>query len=138
MDRNNFPAKTKKKANSLLWLYEPFEGDVHFVCQKFFFFDVAYLGGNLYLALVDREEPWAGLMVCTSREHHDSLQAEFPQLASHPVIGKWLYISRTHVDFESVASELVNLARRRDKRLGVEPGTRKRSAAKASARRLPR
>jgi hypothetical protein len=134
MDRKAaFPAKAakpEKKANSLLWLFEPLEEEPRFVRQKFFFLDAAYLGGRLYLALVDREEPWSGLLVCTSREHHVSLQADFSQLTSHSVLGKWLYLSQSHVDFESVAPELVILAKRRDPRLGVETGTRKRDAGK--------
>ena len=120
----------KKRSNSLLWLFEPLVEDPRFVCQKFFVFDAAYLDGWLYLALVDREEPWSGLMVCTSREQHASLQIDFPQLTPHKVLGKWLYLSQSHPDFESVASELVNLAGKRDQRLGVEPEKRERRARK--------
>jgi hypothetical protein len=51
---------------------------------------------------------------------------EYPQLASHPVLGKWLYLSRLNAEFESLATELAELARRRDGRLGVEPQRKKR------------
>jgi hypothetical protein len=34
------------------------------------------------------------LMVCVAREHHAAILAEYPQLVSHPVLGKWLYLSR--------------------------------------------
>src|SRR5271170_2603961 len=129
-----FPKKAKRP-NALLWLYEPLEKDPRFVRQKFFFLDAAYLEGRLYLALVDREEPWSGLMVCTSREHHASLQADFPQLTPHAVLGKWLYVSQSHPDFESVVPELVMLARKRDRRLGVEAERRKRSAKKITKKR---
>jgi hypothetical protein len=129
-------SKTRKRTNSLLWLFEPLEPDPRFVCQKFFFFDAAYLEGRLYLALVDREEPWNGLMVCTSREHHASLQADFSQLIPHSVLGKWLYLSQFHPDFESVAPELIMLAKKRDRRLGVEAEKRKRPASKITRKRL--
>ncbi len=129
-----FPKKAKRP-NALLWLYEPLEKDPRFVRQKFFFLDAAYLEGRLYLALVDREEPWNGLMVCTWREHHASLQAEFPQLAPHAILGKWLYLSQSHADFESVAPELVVLAEERDARLGIEPTKRKRGAGKTAKKR---
>jgi hypothetical protein len=130
-----FP-KRRKRTNSPLWLIEPLEDDPRFVCQKFFFFDAAYLEGRLYLALVDREEPWSGLMVCTSREHHASLQADFSQLIPHAVLGKWLYLSQCHPDFESVAPELVMLAKKRDRRMGVEAEKRKRPARKTTKKRL--
>ncbi len=117
--------RKKRKANPLLWLYEPLEGDDRYLCKKFFSFDGAYLDGQLCLAIVNLPEPWNGMMACTSREHHASLQKEFPPLTPHRVLGKWLYISQMHPEFESVASGLVELARKRDARLGVETGIRK-------------
>lgn len=85
----------------------------------------AYLDGKLYLAMVDGTEPWNGLMVCVAREHHAAILNEYPQLVSHPVLGKWLYLSRSNPEFESLATELAELARGRDPRLGVEPQSRK-------------
>jgi hypothetical protein len=122
--------RKKKKANPLLWLYEPLEGEERFLCKKFFSFDGAYLDGQLCLAVVSLREPWNGMMACTFREHHASLRAEFPALAPHKVLGKWLYISQLHPEFESVATGLVELARRRDPRLGVETGIRKKRKAR--------
>lgn len=81
-----------KKKNALLWLVEPLEEDPRFVQRKFSHLDAAYLDGLLYVAVRDGREPWSGLLVCTSREHHSALVAEFPQLAPHGVLGKWLYI----------------------------------------------
>ena len=109
-----------KTGNPLLWLFEPLEDDAGFVRKKLFSFDAAYLDGQLYVAVADGEEPWNGLLVCTSREHHASVTADFPQLAPHTVLGKWLYLAQTHSDFESVATDIVRLAQRRDPRLGVE------------------
>ena len=116
--------KKIKKKNALLWLFEPLEGDRRFVRRKLFSFDAAYLDGRLYVAVNDGEEPWSGMLVCTSREHHAALLADFPQLTSHPVLGKWLYLSQTHPEFESVATDIVALALRRDRRLGVESSRR--------------
>ncbi|HEY0701560.1 MAG TPA: hypothetical protein VGD60_02225 [Candidatus Acidoferrales bacterium] len=124
--------RKKKKANSLLWLYEPLEGDSRYLCKRFFSFEAAYLDGRLCLAVVDRGEPWNGMMACTSREHHASLLAQFPALTPHKVLGKWLYISQMHPEFEGVAAGLVELARRRDVRLGVDVETRKQRRAKAA------
>jgi hypothetical protein len=121
--------RKKRKANPLLWLYEPLESYERYLCKKFFSFDGAYLDGQLCLAVVSLREPWNGIMACTFREHHASLRAEFPALAPHKVLGKWLYISQLHPEFESVATGLVDLARRRDPRLGVETGVRKKRDA---------
>jgi hypothetical protein len=119
--------KQKVKAkNPLLWVFEPLEEDPRFVLRKLFSFDAAYLDGRLYLAVAGGKEPWNGMMVCTSREHHASIRGQFPQLVSHKVLGKWLYLSQSHPEFESVAVELAVMARKRDPRLGVESKVRMR------------
>ena len=115
-----------KTRNPLLWIFEPLEEDPRFFTRKLFSFDAAHLDNRLYLAVATGEEPWNGLLVCTCREHHVSILKQFPQLVSHPVLGKWLYLSQTHPEFESVATELAFLARKRDPRLGVESKVRAR------------
>jgi hypothetical protein len=115
-----------KPKNPLLWIFESLEDDPRFVLRKLFSFDAAYLDGRLYLAVAGGKEPWNGMMVCTSREHHASICSQFPQLASHKVLGKWLYLSQSHPEFESVAVELAALALKRDPRLGVESKVKKR------------
>jgi hypothetical protein len=119
--------KRKIKAkNPLLWIFEALEDDPRYVLRKLFSFDAAYLDGRLYLAVAGGKEPWNGMMVCTSHEHHASIRKQFPQLAPHEVLGKWLYLSQSHPEFESVAVELAELARKRDPRLGVESKVRMR------------
>ena len=127
--RETKPKNTKlkiKAKNPLLWIFEPLEDDQRYFMRKLFSFDAAHLDNRLYLAVSAGKEPWNGLLVCTAREHHASLLAQFPQLVSHEVLGKWLYLSQSHAEFESVAMELANLARRRDSRLGVESKARAR------------
>ena len=113
-----------KSKNPLLFVFEPLEDDPRFFLRKLFSFDAAHLDNRIYQAVSAGEEPWNGLLVCTAREHHASLLRQFPQLVSHAVLGKWLYISQTHSEFESVALDLAALARRRDPRLGVESKAR--------------
>jgi hypothetical protein len=112
--------KKMKKKNSFLWLFEPFEDDPRFIQKKLFSFDAAYLDGRLYVAVSDGKEPWSGLLVCTSRQHHASLLSEFPTLEPHSVLGKWLHISPSHPEFESTATTMISVALRRDARLGVD------------------
>lgn len=121
-----FEREKIKRTNSLLWLFEPLESDPSFFRRKLFSFDAAYLDGRLYVAVKDGKEPWAGLLVCTSRERHAELVSEFPELTPHKVLGKWLYLAQTHPAFESMATEIVSLALRRDPRLGVDPSVSRR------------
>lgn len=120
--------KIKPKKNPLMWIFEPLEDNPRLVRKKLFSFDAVYLDGLLYLAVSEGKEPWNGLLVCTSHQHHGAIQSQFPQLKPHPVLGKWLYLSQLHPDFEAVAPELVELAAKRDRRLGVEPRPKKKSA----------
>jgi hypothetical protein len=66
------------------------------------------------------------VLICTEREHHASLIAEFPPLSPHPVLPKWLYLAESSDEFERVAERLVTLAKRRDPRIGVAPKAKKR------------
>jgi hypothetical protein len=115
-----------KPKNSLLWIFEALEEDPRYLLTRFFNMHAAYLDGKLYLAVADGKEPWNGLMVCSSHDQHAAILSEFPQLVSHPVLGEWLYLSRSNPEFEGIATELAMLAHKRDPRLGVEPQRRKR------------
>ena len=103
------------------WLWEPLEEDPTFLLRSTFGGRSVYLDGKLMLYFTAGEEPWRGVLVCTERAHHAALQAEFPELAPHSILPKWLYLPESADRFESVAERLVALARRRDPRLGVSP-----------------
>jgi hypothetical protein len=122
------------------WLWEPLEMDPSFVLRPMFGAKTVYLGGQLMLCFCASEEPWRGVLVCTSREHHEALRAEFPELTSHAILPKWLYLPEACDAFERIAAQLVGLARRRDPRLGVMPGatTKKKPKTSRPARRRPR
>ncbi len=106
------------------WLWEPLESDPAFVLRSMFGAKAAYLDGKLMLCFCAREEPWRGVLACTGREHHAALQADFPVLTPHPILPKWLYLPEEADTFERAAAALVALARRRDPRLGVMPGSK--------------
>ena len=92
-----------------------------------------YRDGSLMLVLTgEGDEPWNGVMVATDRDRHEALIAGWPALRSHPVLGKWLYISCADPAFESVATALVRLVAARDSRIGVVPKPRKPRRAKVS------
>jgi len=103
------------------WLWEPLEDDPTFVLRSMFGTKAAYLGGKLVLCFCAKNEPWRGVLVCTERAHQAGLCAEFPELAAHPILPKWLYLPESAGSFERTAVRLVELARRRDPRIGVTP-----------------
>jgi hypothetical protein len=129
-----------KRVHPYQWLWEPLETDPTFVLRSMFGGKAAYLDGRLMLYFTAGEEPWRGVLVCTDHVHHGSLRAELPDLSSHPILPKWLYLAESAERFESVAERLVALAKRRDPRLGVSPRPKKKRVASLSKRpgRLPR
>jgi hypothetical protein len=108
------------------WLWEPLEDDATFVLRAMFGTRAAYLDGKLMLCFSSKADPWRGVLVCTEREYHASLVAEFPSLSPHAILPKWLYLAESADDFERVAEQLVALAKKRDPRIGVIPKTKRR------------
>ncbi|MBI5690252.1 MAG: hypothetical protein HZC55_09135 [Verrucomicrobia bacterium] len=119
--RSPFALDRVASLHPLQWLWEPLQGDPTFVLRPMFGGKSAYLDGKLMLYFAAKAEPWSGVLVCTDRTQHASLQREFPELSPHPILPKWLYLSAGTDRFESIASRLVALARRRDPRIGVVP-----------------
>lgn len=111
--------------NSLAWIFDAFEDDATYIRKRMFGFDAAYIDGLLCLVAADKEEPWNGLLVCTSQERHEALIADMPALQSHSVLGKWLYISQGDEAFEPIVEKLIALVIARDARIGVEPKPRR-------------
>lgn len=133
-------AQNPKRVHPYAWLWERLEDDPTFVLRSMFGAKAAYLGGRLMLCFCASEEPWFGVLVCTSRAHHESLIRDFPALVPHPALSKWLYLSDRADEFETMAPRLVILAQRRDLRLGVEPNKRKSTGGirKKTKRRIER
>jgi hypothetical protein len=119
-----------RRVHPYQWLWEPLETDPTFLVRSMFGGRAVYLDGKLMLYFTDGEEPWRGVLVCTERDHHAALLAEFPELSLHPILPKWLYLPERGDRFEPVAERLVGLARRRDPRIGVSPKPKKRRRAK--------
>lgn len=112
------------------WITDPLRELSEVDERRMFGFLAFYRFGKLALVLTgEGDEPWNGLCACTEREHHAALLAEFPALRSHPVLGKWLYISCEDSAFEKTALRLVTLVADRDPRLGVTPKPKRRRAS---------
>ena len=119
------PAAKVKSGHPLEWVLEPLEELPTYFRRKMFGCEAAYVDGKLSLILAAGEEPWNGLMVATERECHPDLQRQWCRLRSHPVLGKWLYLSQADPEFERIACALVDSLLRGDARIGVEPKPRK-------------
>ena len=129
IDMSREPDFTKARAiveHPLAWLFEPLEDCPSYERRTMFGCQAAYLGGNLTLLLAAKEEPLNGVMVATAHEHHASLREQWPALKPHPILGKWLYLSQRHAQFETVAIAIVKAVRNGDPRIGVAPKPRKR------------
>ena len=127
-------ARTKTPARSLKafdheWIFEPFTEHRTFFTQRMFGGLAAYLFGRLMLILVEPTKTgrwlWHGVLVGTGHEHHASLRAEFPALAPHGILRKWLYIDSSHPAFESTMEAVARCVARNDPRFGVLPGSPK-------------
>lgn len=124
-----------KQPHPLLWVAEPLQFDPSYLDKAMFGGRAVHFGGRFVLYLTWKDEPWRGVLVPTEREHQSSLIAEFPALAPHPVLPKWLYLPEAGPAFEADAARLVALIRRLDSRIGVLPGAKAKKPAKAKAGR---
>ena len=111
----------KKKEHPLLWIAEPLLEDPSYLDRPMFGCRACYFRGRLVLVLAARKPPWNGLLIPTDHPYHDSIKTEFKNLSQHPVLKKWLFLSETTEEFESLAGDIVDCILRDDIRFGVEP-----------------
>jgi len=113
---------------------EPLMSNPSYFSKKMFGGLAIYYNDLMTLVLVEKPgdleyrdkkysfEIWNGAMICTSREHHKSLQTDWPALVSHPVLGKWLYLSMSCENFEQNFNEIIESIASDDARIGIVPG----------------
>jgi hypothetical protein len=118
-------SKKKEPKNLLLWVVESIMEEPSYIDRAWFGCRAVYLHGRLMLVLCSGEEPWAGLLIATEHDFHDSIRQEFGNVIQHPVLKKWLYLAEDSEDFESVSSGIVEAIRMGDQRFGVEPKERR-------------
>lgn len=127
------PERPSRRPSPWPWLSDRLNETPEMEERRMFGCSAFYREGMLRLLLTgEDDEPWNGVCACTSRDRHEALLAEFPELSPHPVLGKWLYISCEHPAFERVAAALVELARGNDPRLGVAPRPKRRNGARGA------
>ena len=89
------------------------------------------------IVLILRQKPTHeadnGVWLATTREHHESLQEEFPNMRSIGLLGEkvsqWQVLPVDAPDFEESAQRACELVLAGDPRIGKVPGTKKKRAA---------
>ena len=96
-----------------------------------------YVKDKIVLILRDKptSTPDNGVWLATTREHHNSLRGEFPNMRSIQVLGKpvtgWQVLPADAPDFEAAALRACELVLVGDPRIGKVPGVRRASRSKS-------
>lgn len=131
------------------WILDAFAGHPGFFTKRMFGGLAAYLFGRQMLVLVEPTKTgrwkWHGVLICTGHEHQPSIRAEFPALAPHAVLRKWLFVDSTHTAFEPTMEAVARRMARNDQRFGIAPriatpqrsrtARRRRRSSRSSSRR---
>ena len=106
------------------WILQDFESQPSFFTKRMFGGLAVYLFGRMMLVLVEPTRTgrwkWHGVLICTDHIHQAAIIAEFPQLAPHDVLKKWLYIDSRQDDFEATMGQVAKAIARNDPRFGID------------------
>ena len=90
-----------------------------------------YVADKIVLILRDKRDGTAdnGVWLATTKDHHDSLRREFPNMRSIEVLGKgvtgWQMLPADAPDFEEAALHACECILAADPRIGKVPGPRR-------------
>ncbi len=97
--------------------------------KKMFGMHYIYLGKKIMLILrrSDKQPEWNGVWVATSKEHHQSLKSNVPELGPFIMDGddrhsNWLLLQNDTEDFEGAAIKVCELIAHGDARIGKVTG----------------
>jgi hypothetical protein len=111
------------------WICQALEQHSSFFTKRMFGGLAVYLFGRMMMVLVEPTKTgrwaWHGVLICTDFEHHGELAREFPPLAPHEALRKWLYIDSRHRKFEATMERVAAAMARNDPRFGIQPRPRK-------------
>lgn len=101
-----------------------------------------YVGEKIVCVLRDKREDTTadnGVWLATTREHHESLRSEFPNMRSIQVLGEdvtsWQLLPADAPDFEEAALHACELILAGDSRIGKIPKRQRRKPVRRPARR---
>jgi hypothetical protein len=131
--------KSRMKAFANEWVFQRFEEEPSFFTKKMFGGLAVYLFGRMMMVLVEPTRTgrwkWHGVLICSDHAQHPAIIKEFPALAPHDVLNKWLYVDTRHEDFEPTMERVGKAIARDDQRFGIRPRVKDRSRGKARYRK---
>jgi hypothetical protein len=105
------------------WVFQAFEDHPSFFTRRMFGGLAAYLFGRMMMVLVEPTRTgrwkWHGVLICTEHELQSAIVGEFPELAPHNVLKKWLYIDSHNDDFGPTMERVSKAIARDDRRFGI-------------------
>jgi len=111
------------------WILQVFEDQPSFFTKRMFGGLAVYLFGRMMMVLVEPARTgrwkWHGVLFCTEHGHQPAILEEFPELAPHGVLKKWLYLDSRRESFEAIIGRLTEAIGRNDQRFGIRPRPRK-------------
>ena len=120
------PIKNARKPFENEWVFQAFEDQPSFFTKRMFGGLAVYVFGRQMMVLAEPTRTgrwkWHGVLICTDHARQTAIVAEFPQLAPHDFLKKWLYIDTRHEDFESTMQGVAEAIARNDRRFGIQPG----------------
>lgn len=139
--------KVQKSISFLPWIEEELPSNT--IRKPMFGGYAFYLDNKMVLAVFDSPgdrkyknitydfDLWSGCLFPTEREHHKAILELFPQLFSHPVLGKWLYLPEQTESFEDIVTEIIKHIAKRSPLFGILPKEKgKKISAKKSHQSL--
>ena len=91
-----------------------------------------YVEGKIVMCLRDKDDEDSGVWIGTSKEHHESLKKELPNMRSIRIFGPgesgWQVLSKNNNDFEESVNRACELILKRDVRIGKIPKPKKKKS----------
>ena len=133
--------KSRMKTFDNEWIFQVFEDHPSFFTKRMFGGLAVYLFGRMMMVLVEPTRTgrwnWHGVLICTDTAQQPGIIEEFPELAPHDILKKWLYIDSRHESFELTMERVTKAIARDDQRFGIRPQPRKERVGSRSRRQKP-
>lgn len=124
------------------WIFQILEEHPSFFTKRMFGGLAGYLFGRMMMVLVEPTKTgrwkWHGVLICTEYSHQPVILEEFPALAPHAILRKWLYIDTHHDEFEPTMEAVTRAIARDDQRFGIHPPQRQKKKKSAGSRTPPK
>jgi hypothetical protein len=131
-------SKRERKIFDNEWILQVLEDLPSFFSKRMFGGLAVYLFGRMMMVLVEPTKTgrwkWHGILICTDHAQHAAIIEDFPALAPHSVLKKWLYIDSRHDDFEPTMERIANAMARDDQKFGIRPRPTKATASRSRRR----